>query len=199
MTTRTHLGTNFPDHGGGEHITTGWPGNSAGDRRAWRRHPKKKIMRLSLPDAARVKDVLAWSEELLRQAPTSDVKEFLITGKLSQFQQDFFDADPPLVGDHPNEKMCWQTKLTDETGVCAVKVWDKPCYDLFQLTASGLRAKWEEGHENEGKRHDILKQLNANIDDDVRCVCKLSIWSFGTQSDNHKPQININLIGEKEH
>ena len=28
--------------------------------------PRKKIMRLSLPVAARVKDVLTWSEELLR-------------------------------------------------------------------------------------------------------------------------------------
>jgi len=157
---------------------------------------RRKILRLSLPDTARIQDVLSWSDDLLRRAPTSEVKEFVLVGKLSKFTQAFFDADPPLVGDAPKEKLCWQTELTDDTGVCAVKVWDKPCYDLFRLTASGLRVKWEEGHETESKQDAILQELNDTLDGDVRCVCKLSVWSFGSLNEKHQVQINVNYIDE---
>ena len=156
--------------------------------------PKRKVMRVTLPDSARARDVLSWSQELLLKAPTTDSKEFLIVGKFTPLGEGFFDSDPPLVGDYPHEKMCWHTELTDASGSCPVRVWDTPCYELFHVTATGLRAKWEEGQEDPGKRADILQQLNRHISDAVRCVCKLKVWSFGTKAEKHESQINVNLL-----
>ena len=160
--------------------------------------PKKKVMRASLPDVARVKDVMKMEENLLRKNDTSESTEFVLIGKLTPMDNNFFVEDPPLLGDNQNEKMCWRTKLTDETGWCGVKVWDKPCYTLFQLTAPGLRAMWEEGLEHEQKREAILEQLNRNLTRDIRCVCKMNIWTFGAQSEKRTAQINVNLIDDAD-
>ena len=156
--------------------------------------PKKKAFRVSLPDVANVKQVQSWSQAMLQNAPTKEIREFVILGKLSTLNESFFDADPPLVGEAPNEKMCWRISLADETGSCFVKVWDKPCRDLFGHTASSLRCKWEEGHEDAEKRTDILQDLNRGLVEVVRCVCKLSIWSFGSKTEKHEPQIDVNLL-----
>ena len=158
--------------------------------------PKRKVMRVSLPDLARVSDVLAIAEALLQEAPTTATREFLLVGQLSPLTDSFFDEDPPLVGQPSTEKMRWRTDLTDNTGSCNVRVWDKPCYELFQTTAEGLRAKWEEGVDDEGKRQGILQQLNRNLTEDVRCVCRVAIWTFGAQSMQHEVQINVNLIDD---
>ena len=156
--------------------------------------PRRKVMRVTLPDTARVRDVLSWSQQLLLDAPTTDCKEFLLVGKLTPLDDGFFDSDPPLVGDYPNEKMCWHTAVADGTGSCPVRLWDSPCYELFQQTAIGLRAKWEEGLEDPSKRVEILQHLNRNIGENVRCICKLKVWSFGTKPEKHEPQVNVNLL-----
>ena len=68
--------------------------------------PKRKVMRITLPEVARVSDVVVWGEQLIQNAPTNDTRECVIVGHLSSFTMDFFEQDPPLVGAHPNEKMC---------------------------------------------------------------------------------------------
>ena len=84
--------------------------------------PKRKVMRVSLPDLARVSDVLAIAEALLQEAPTTATREFLLVGQLSPLTDSFFDEDPPLVGQPSTEKMCWRTDLTDNTGSCNVSL-----------------------------------------------------------------------------
>jgi len=159
--------------------------------------PKRKVLRVTLPDAARVSDVKAWAENLLQKAPTEDCKEFTLTGKFAPLTAKFFEEDPPIVGDDTKAKMCWRTTFQDESGCCDVKVWDKPCYNLFGLTASGLRAKWEEGLEDPAKRNDILLELNGPMENSIRCLCKLSVWSYGAaNAAQHLSQINVNLIDE---
>ena len=71
-------------------------------------------------------DVLQWKNEFLSQAPMTDVKEFILTRKLTPLTMDFFEADSPLFGNHHDEKMCWHIKISDNSRKCAVKVWDKP-------------------------------------------------------------------------
>ena len=62
------------------------------------------------------------------------------------------------------------------------------------MTASGLRAIWEEGLQDQDKQEGTLKKLNRHFDKDVRCICVLKVWSFGSHMDKHEAQINVNLI-----
>ena len=101
---------------------------------------RRKALRITTPSVLRVSDVQSMMHILLDNAPTDEQREFTITGRLPMLTDDFFDIDPPIKGDGPTSKMCWQTHLEDNTGRLAVRLWDKACFEVFHVAAPELRS-----------------------------------------------------------
>ena len=155
---------------------------------------RRKALRITTPNILRVSDVQHMMQTLLNDAPTNEQREFTITGRLPLLVDDFFDNDPPIKGDGPTSKMCWQTHLEDNTGRLPVRLWDKACFEVFHVTAPKLQSMWEDGLEHEDKRAGILETLNGDLQHDVRLVCAGKIWTFGAQNDKHEMQVNANML-----
>ena len=72
----------------------------------------------------------------LRDAQECDsaiATDFAIRGILPQLTDDFFDEDPPIVEADAKEVMCWKIQLHDQAGDLQIQIWDKPCYELFEI------------------------------------------------------------------
>jgi len=72
------------------------------------------------------------------------------------------------------EIMCWQTKLRDSTGSVQVKVWDKACYQLFAMTASGFRDLWEKGVEATAR---YMQRLECELHAMFRWRGTCNLWN----------------------
>ena len=118
---------------------------------------------------------------------------FAISGTLPQLTDEFFEEGPPTLSG-TKEVMCWKTQLHDQTGDLDVRIWDKPCYELFQITVEKLRSYWEDGNEHGERRPDILTVLNAQLGMEVICNCQATVWSYGYKIREHKMQINVNHL-----
>ena len=44
----------------------------------------------------------------------------------------------------------------------------------------------------------FVNMVEVNLTRDIRCVCKMNIWSFGAQSDRRTAQSNVILIDEAD-
>ena len=161
---------------------------------------RKKAMRLSYRNTMSVAEVMRLSEGLLTAAQqscsTSD-QEFVIVGFLGKLTAAFFDDDAPIVGDDAKEKICWHTSLADASGTLD-RVWDRAAFDLFGLTATGLRERWDKGNDDPTETGSILKDLNANLESQFECACNMSIWSWGIKEVKHRVDINVNAVDIKE-
>ena len=118
--------------------------------------------------------------------------DFDLRGQLTLLTPVFFNCDPPIVG--AREHMCLDTELTDDTGTTKVIVWDKACYTLFDMTAAGLRAKWEEGQEYPDKQVEILGKLNVNIAKTVRAVCTARLAPKDQKQTRATVRVNVNYL-----
>ena len=162
-----------------------------------REGPKRKANRLMPRATITVSDAENITQQQLRDAQASDsvpATDFTIIGTLSQLTDDFFEEDPPILATESKDVMCWKTHLQDQTGQIQVKIWDKACYELLQLTANKMRGLWEAGHEDHERRQEILDILNAQLGFPVTCSCKASVWSYGHKEKHHEAQINVNSI-----
>ena len=119
---------------------------------------------------------------------------FSVAGTLSPLAPDFFDNDAPILDKGDADIMCWKSKLTDNTGSIVVKVWDKPCYDIFGVTADKLREMWESGVENPGERDAILASLITNLAHNVDTACSAEMWRWGAREEKVAVNVNINDI-----
>ena len=115
-------------------------------------------------------------------------------GYLTKLDRNFFENDPPLVGPEAEEKMCLKTEFIDATGSTAVKVWDKPCQELFGRTAARMRELWEEGVDHIDKQDELLNELNANMASELTLNCSISLWSYGWKEVRSVLQINVNQL-----
>ena len=158
--------------------------------------PKRKAIRLTLPEIMTVAEAKQLTEQMLHAAQSSqptEAAEFSLRGKLSPFTQEFFEKDPPIIDTTRGEIMCWKTMMEDASGRLQVQVWDKACYELLSLTVTKLRTLWEEGHEDTAKQPTILDTLNKALADDVTCLCRADTWSYGKKDLKHAVQVKVNL------
>ena len=159
--------------------------------------PKTKALRMTPRSLVSVLEVQNLSHLMLQRAEDGgDItpQDVFLLGSFHKFNDDFFVADPPIVGDSPKEKICWNTRFTDVSGSLDVKVWDRACFELFGVAASKLREMWESGVEDEDARVEVLEKLNRHLDKMWRASCTLNIWSFGTKHRQHRVQINVNFV-----
>ncbi len=117
-----------------------------------------------------------------------------VKGLLQELHGSFFEDDAPLVGDEQREKMCWRTSLLDASGTLRVRVWDSACHELFGVTASGLRAVWEEGVEEPEKRPELLARLNGRLGEEVQCLCEVDVWASSARGARSELQVNVNDV-----
>ena len=115
-------------------------------------------------------------------------------GHLQKLSQELFDADVLIMEGNMKEIMCWQTKLRDSTGSVQVKVWDKACYQLFAMTASGFRDFWEKGVEDVATQEEVLDQLNTYLYQKVSCSCTVVARKYGKDGSLLDVQINVNNL-----
>ena len=112
-------------------------------------------------------------------------------GHLQKLSQELFDADVPIMEGSKKELICWQTTLLDSTGSVQVKVWDKACYHLFAVAASGFRALWEKGVDDATTQEEVLDQLNTYLDQKVSCFCTVVARKYGKDGSLLDVQINV--------
>ena len=163
--------------------------------------PRKKAMRLCSRTTMSAAEVMRFSEGLLtaaQQTRSTSEQEFAIIGHLGKFTAAFFEDDAPIVGDGAKEKICWRTILADASGTLEVKAWDRAAFELFGLTAPGLREKREKGNDEPDETENILSELNAKLDFQFECACNMSVWSFGFKEVKHQVHINVNAVDIKE-
>lgn len=161
--------------------------------------PKRKAMRMTPKPPMSVIDVQSAGATLKRTAELTgkaDPMNVQIIGKLPALTPQWFEQDPPLVGDPARELMCWVTTFTDTSGSVEVKVWDKACRVFFDVAGTELRSMWEKGVESSEQQEDILKRLNKSAESQWRADATLRIWSTGTREKTHRPQVHINIIEE---
>ena len=77
-------------------------------------------------------------------------------------------------------------------------MWDRAAFELFGLTAPGLREKWEKGNDEPDETENILSELNAKLDFQFECACNMSVWSFGFKEVKRQVHINVNAVDVKE-
>ena len=90
--------------------------------------------------------------------------------------------------------MCWNAVLSDDTGDMDVKVWDKACFSIFEMTATKVVEHWEDGVEHEHKRVPILASLNMNLTKEYQAYCNLKVWRFGMRTTQYKAQVHVNTV-----
>ena len=158
----------------------------------------RKAMKLAQQRITFVEEAKQIMSRLVSDAPEGAVNSvsqvISLKGVLQKLDEDFFEKDAPLFGDEHQEKMCWNTSISDETGSVDLRVWDAACAELFGVTASTLRQLWEEGHCNAEHREKILRRLNANLDAEVTCTGKIKLSSYGFRTTVLQSHININVV-----
>ena len=83
--------------------------------------------------------------------------------------------------------MCLKTVVDDSTGSVNVTLWDKACYEYFNITVTKLRDLWDEGVDNPENQDEILATLNARASETVVCFCKAEVWQ-------KRVQVNVNQL-----
>ncbi len=66
------------------------------------------------------------------------------------------------------------------------------------MTGHKHRAIWEKGGEDASTRTDLLEQLNATLENDVRTFCTAKIWTYGGRQPKHEVQVSVNLLEHVE-
>ncbi|CAK0852046.1 unnamed protein product [Prorocentrum cordatum] len=61
---------------------------------------------------------------------------FTVVGRVAALTSDFFEDDVPILQKSDAEIMCYKASIADATGRLPVKIWDKPCHDIFGVTAN---------------------------------------------------------------
>ena len=170
--------------------------NQAFDINCTAGEPKRKALKLSFPATKTVLHVQELKAGILQDPPTvlPPAQEVTLVGHLQKLSQEFFDADVPIIEGNKKELMCWQTNLRDSTGSVQVKVWDKACYQLFAVTASGFRDLWEKGVEDVTTQEEVLDQLNTYLDQKVSCCCTVVARKYGKDGSLLDVQINVNNL-----
>jgi len=158
--------------------------------------PKRKALKLSFPAAKTVLHVQELKAAILNDPPMvlPPAQEVTLEGHLPKLTPAFFDADVPIMEGNKKELMCWQTTLRDSTGSVQVKVWDKACYHLFAVAASGFRALWEKGVDDVTTQEEVLDQLNTYLDQKVSCFCTVVARKYGKDGSLLDVQINVNNL-----
>ena len=157
--------------------------------------PRRKVLKLNFPARCTVQQAHQLTANLLAKAPTENTEEFSIEARFTQFDESFFESDPPLYGNEGAERMGWKTSMVDASGTISLKVWDEPCYTVWQITAAKFRERFEAGVLQETQRTRILEELNEPLEKVYRCACKAKVWTSGS---DHKPihtvQIDVNML-----
>jgi len=157
--------------------------------------PRRKVLKLNFPARCTIQQARQLTDNLLTKAPTEDTEEFSIEARFTQFDDTFFESDPPLYGNEGAEKMGWKTSMVDASGTIVLKVWDEPCYTVWQITAAKFRERFEAGVLQESQRTRILEELNEPLGKIYRCACKAQIWTSGSdRKPIHTVQIDVNML-----
>ena len=159
--------------------------------------PKRKATRMSegeVVQISRVKNMASSMEQSATDGDATSTIAFFLKASFKPFDDNFFELDPPVVGEGDAQKICWNAVLTDETGDLNVKVWDKACFSIFQMTASKVVEIWEDGVENEDQRVSILTTLNTNLTKEYQAYCSLKIWRKGTRTIQYKAEVHVNNV-----
>ena len=159
--------------------------------------PKRKALRMTPMTQITVAQVKEESRKILeatKAGSSMSPLKFDLVGTLTPLTLTFFENDAPILQKGSQDIMCWKTILTDKTGEMDVKVWDKPCYDIFGVTVSKFRDFWEKGVETSAEQQAILDILNKNLKEQVTCQCQTDIWRYGNKPENVTVQVNINAI-----
>ena len=159
---------------------------------------KCKAIKISAPSAKTVNQVLQMQAELVRASEQNQPKttrEFSVRGFIGELTLDFFDGDAPVTDTKKEKEIIrWLTNLTDATGNIKVVVWDRAGTDLFDASASGVRAMWEDGVENKEKREQIIDGLNKKLRCEILAVCSMEVRVYGKKELIHDAQISINAV-----
>ena len=74
-----------------------------------------------------------------------------------------------------------------------MKLWDKACYTIFEMTATRFHQCWEDGNEHEEKREGLLKTLNENlVGTTYTAFCNMKLNSYGLKEPIHRAEIHVN-------
>ena len=120
-------------------------------------------------------------------------RTFLLRAKLEGFSLSFFEKDPPLVVRGEAEMVCWATRAYDAASMVEVTVWPGAFTKVLSLSASGLRALWEEGVEMAERRGVLLAELNANLQHEFILSCSASVWVPRGSGKRALPRVAINF------
>jgi len=159
--------------------------------------PKCKAIKMSAPILMTASQVLRMQTELVRASELTQprtTREFSVRGFIGELTIDFFDGDAPVTETSKEEIIRWITKLTDATGVLKVVVWGRAGIELFNASASRVRAMWEDGVENPAKRRQIIDGLNTKLRCEFLALCSMEVRVYGKRGLQHDAQISINAV-----
>ena len=90
--------------------------------------------------------------------------------------------------------MRWSTVLTDATGTIDAIIWDKACFELFEISAGRLREMWEQGVDDPNQQDSILDVLNKNLEKEVTCMCSTVVRKYGYKTVKTEIQLHVNAL-----
>ena len=134
--------------------------------------PPRKLLRHAPQELLTVAEASHHLQGMLRAARDGSLpqrRDVCIQCKIAPATASFFKHDAPLVGSEGKEQMCWKSSLVDVTGALDVKVWDKPCQDIFEVNAGGLRALWERGGRQRGRTGGDLAAFASKHEHAFQC------------------------------
>ena len=159
--------------------------------------PKRKAIRMNpraLLTVQRAKQIISSMDSATKNGEDVAKQEFILHGKLLELTTTFFSEDPPLLDLRDGEVICWKTILKDETGELHVKVWDRPCNEIFRVTAAGMRFYWEEGVEDAARQTGILQAFNKYFHLNMRLLCSSEIQGGRSSRVPARVHVNVNAI-----
>ena len=153
----------------------------------------RKVRWLSPKTAVSIQGAKHICSQLLLDAQMmkwTEAKSCIIRGQLQKMTVTFFDVNT-LVLDVDRQQMFLQSIIYDATGSLTVKVWDRPCFVLFDMAAQRLQDIWKDGNDHPEKRVVLLQQLNANLESTLLCLCKISVYSRGGCNSGFEAEVNM--------
>ena len=155
--------------------------------------PARKALRTIHRDPIPIGEALEVAERMLEgvkgDGGQTARRECALEGKLRVLDDSFFVSDPPIVKE---EWMLLPSVLSDDSGEIEVKIWNRPCMELFGMDAKEMRGVWERGYEaTKEVQEGILQELNVNMDRPVSCMCTIEALTLG-----RKPvcQVSVNAL-----
>ena len=159
--------------------------------------PKRKAMRMTEGPVIQIAEVQSTATSLQHseaQGIETQPVDMFLKASFTPLNETFFDEDPPVVGEEDARIMRWKATLKDDTGEISVTVWDKPCFTIFEQTATKVMELWEDGVQNDHKRDTILAALNKNLTNVYHASCTMKIWKFGTRTPQIQAQLHVNNV-----